>query len=99
MITVITLIILLQVPTPFPTPEWSSRVPAPRELMERGSPTFDIPSLSPWGMADDAIQIWASLGEYTLLCQGVLMIGIVLLGGTVLLKFIRGFTNDQGRVQ
>lgn len=71
-------------PTPTPWPEVN-----PADL------PFSIPEISLWDLADDGIQAWNTVPDWTQLAQAILLLLLVIAAVWLLISFLRSFTNEE----
>lgn len=76
-----------QLPTPTPWPDVNpANVP------------FSIPEISLWDLADDGIQAWNTVPEWTQLIQAIVVILLIVAVILLVVGFLRSFTNEESGV-
>lgn len=74
----LTLLFITPPPTPTPiTPTMPHYVP---------------PTLSLWSFTDGALQLWHTIGNYTMILQAMILLFIILYAATTIMGFVRYFT-------
>ncbi len=72
---------MIPTPTPFPAP---------------AAPPFDMPTLSLWTFADEAVQGWNMLPpNATTLFQAILLMVLIFVAIILFLKFLANFTSEK----